>query len=279
MKTEKKILVAFLLNLGFAAVELIGGILTGSVAILSDSIHDMGDAAGIGLSWLLEKKSKRPADGRYPFGYGRYSVFGGVLTSGILLVGSVAVIIAAIHRLINPQPIHYTGMIGLAVLGVCVNIGAAFFTRGGDSLNQKAVNLHMLEDCLGWLMVLVGAVVMHFAHITWLDPVMSIGVALFILIHAVHHLAEAADILLEKMPKDVDREWITTRLLRLEGVVSVEELGIWTVDGVHPRAIVRLTGAENARISVRKLLEEEKITCVAVEIIPEPPGRDPLSVE
>ena len=182
MKTENRILIAFLLNLGFSIFECIGGILTGSVAILSDSLHDLGDAAAIGIAFVLEGKSKHDN--------GRSSLISSVLLSSILLMSSLLVIANAVRRIYHPVEIHYDGMIVFAVVGVCVNFCAAYFTHGGDSLNQKAVSLHMLEDVLGWAVVLVGAIVMRFTDFILIDPILSIGVALFIFIHALQNLKE-----------------------------------------------------------------------------------------
>ena len=149
MKSEKNILIAFILNLNFSVFEFFGGIFTNSVAIISDSIHDIGDAVSIGISYFLEKKSKKQPDNTYTYGYLRYSVIGSIITTLILLVGSVLVVINAVKRILNPVDINYNGMIIFAIIGVVVNFLAAYFTRHGDSLNQKAVNLHMLEDVLG----------------------------------------------------------------------------------------------------------------------------------
>ena len=180
MKTERNILIAFILNLSFSIFEFVGGVFTGSVAITSDAVHDIGDAASIGISYFLEKRSKKQPDEKYTYGYARYSIIGGFITTLILLIGSAFVIYNAIIRIINPVEINYNGMIVFAVVGVIVNFSAAFFTREGDSLNQKAVNLHMLEDVLGWIVVLVGAVVMRFTDFSLIDPIMSVGVSLFI---------------------------------------------------------------------------------------------------
>jgi len=139
MKSEKNIFIAFILNFAFSIFEFVGGILTGSVAILSDAVHDVGDAISIGASFFLEKKSKKQPDEKYTYGYGRYSVIGSVITTLILLVGSLIVIYNAIGRIISPAEINYNGMIIFALVGVCVNFFAALFTRHGDSLNQKAV--------------------------------------------------------------------------------------------------------------------------------------------
>ena len=174
MKTEKNILVAFLLNLLFSIIELIGGIITNSVAIISDSIHDMGDAISVGISYFLEVKSNKKPDNNYTYGYIRYSVLGSVITTLILLMGSIFVIYNAIVRIFNPVEINYNGMIIFAILGVVINFFAAYFTKEGYSLNQKAVNLHMLEDVLGWAVVLIGAIVMKFTNIIIIDSILSI---------------------------------------------------------------------------------------------------------
>ena len=151
MKTEKNILIAFILNLAFSVFEFVGGIFTNSVAIISDSIHDIGDALSIGISFFLEKKSKKQPDKIYTFGYLRYSVMGSIITTLILLIGSILVVVNAVKRILSPAEINYNGMIIFAAVGIIVNFLAAYFTRHGDSLNQKAVNLHMLEDVLGWI--------------------------------------------------------------------------------------------------------------------------------
>ena len=115
MKSDKKIMIAFLLNSVFSVCELAGGIFTGSVAILSDAVHDMGDALSIGLSFMLERKSKGKPDARYTCGYRRYSVLGAAITDVILMVGSVIVIFKGIDRIINPEEINSSGMIVFAI--------------------------------------------------------------------------------------------------------------------------------------------------------------------
>ena len=233
MKTEKNILIAFILNLGFSVFEFFGGIFTGSVAIMSDAVHDIGDAASIGISYFLEKKSKKQPDAKFTYGYMRYSVIGSVITTLILLFGSVVVIYNAVGRIFAPVPINYNGMILFAVVGVCVNLAAAIFTREGDSLNQKAVNLHMLEDVLGWLIVLIGAVVIRFTEFTLIDPIMSIGVAAFIFANAIRNLKEALDLFLEKTPHGIDIEEIKEHIAHIEGVLDVHHIHVWSMDGQH----------------------------------------------
>ncbi len=268
-KTEKNILIAFLLNLFFSVFELVGGFFTGSVAILSDSIHDLGDALSIGVSWLCEKKSKKQPNDVYTYGYVRYSVLGSIITTVVLLVGSVLVIWNAVQRIVTPEEINYNGMIIFAVIGVIINACAAFFTREGDSLNQKAVNLHMLEDVLGWVVVLAGAVIMRFTDISVIDPLMSIGVAAFILIETVKNLKEVLDVFLEKMPHGLEAAEIREHLMEIEGVTDVHHLHVWSMDGQNHYATLHVVSdaeAAGIKAAVREELEEHGICHVTIEL-------------
>ena len=269
MKTEKNILIAFILNLSFSIFEFIGGIFTGSVAILSDAVHDIGDAASIGFSYFLEKKSKKQPDEIYTYGYARFSVMGGVVTTLILLFGSCAVIYNAIIRIFNPVEINYNGMIIFAVVGVLVNFLAAYFTKDGDSINQKAVNLHMLEDVLGWVVVLIGAIIMRFTDLKIIDPIMSMGVAIFIFINAVRNLKEVLDLFLAKIPHDISVEEIREHLLKIEGVKDVHHIHIWSMDGNHNYAtmhIVSNSDAHKIKHKVREELSEHGIGHATLEL-------------
>ena len=256
MKTEKNILIAFLLNLIFSVFEFFGGIFTHSVAIISDAIHDIGDAASIGISYFLEKKSKKQPDETYTYGYMRYSVIGSIITTLILLFGSLAVIYNAVLRIINPTEINYNGMIIFAIVGVIVNFCAAFFTREGDSLNQKAVNLHMLEDVLGWAVVLIGAIIMRFTDISIIDPIMSIGVAVFIFINAIKNLKEAIDLFLEKTPHGIEVREIKEHLMEIEGVLDVHHIHIWSMDGHNNYATMHII-TNNSHHEIKEKVREE----------------------
>ncbi len=269
MKTDKNILIAFLLNLFFSVFEFIGGIFTGSVAIVSDAVHDIGDAASIGASYFLEKKSKKQPDEIYTYGYARYSVIGSVITTLILLVGSALVIYNAVLRIITPAEINYDGMIVFAVVGVIVNFAAAFFTREGNSLNQKAVNLHMLEDVLGWVVVLIGAVVMRFTDFSLIDPIMSVGVAFFILINAIRNLKEAVDLFLEKTPHNIDINEIKKHITEIDGVLGVHHIHVWSMDGQSNFATMHIvTNGEHQKIkdAVREELREHGIGHATLEL-------------
>lgn len=269
MKSEKNILIAFLLNLFFALFEFAGGIFTCSVAILSDALHDIGDALSIGLAFIFEKKSKKQPDEIYTYGYGRYSVLGGLINTLVLMVGSVLVIAQAIGRLINPTEINYNGMIIFALVGVSVNFVAAYVTRDGDSVNQKAVNLHMLEDVLGWVVVLVGAIVMRFTDLYIIDPIMSVAVAIFVLINALKNIKAVIDIFLEKAPKNISVEEIKNHLLTIDGVTDVHHIHIRSFDGHNHYAtmhIVTVKEPHTIKDMVRNELKDHGIVHSTIEI-------------
>lgn len=268
MKSKKKILVAFLINLFFSIFEFLGGIITGSIAVMSDAIHDFGDAFSIGLSFLLEKVSEKAPDEKYTYGYYRYSVLGGVLQSVILLCGSLLVIYNGIGRIFSPAQIDYSKMIVIALVGFFVNFFAAYFTRGEGSINQKAINLHMLEDVLGWAIVLLGAVIMKFTNFYILDSLMSIALAVFIMAGAIRNLKAVLDIFLEKTPEGVNVTEIKTHLLSIEGVLDIHHLHIWSMDGFRNSATLHaVTDGDFAVVkkNIKEELMEHNISHITVE--------------
>lgn len=272
MTTDKNILLAFMMNLGFSIFEFIGGAATGSVAIVSDAVHDMGDAISICLSYILERKSRKAPDDKYSYGYARYSVIGGAITTVILLCGSVAVIAGAVNRLMHPADLNYNGMIILAIIGAVINFVAAWVTHRGDSVNQRAVNLHMLEDVLGWVVVLLGAIVMYFTDWVIIDPIMSIAVAVFIFISAVKNLNFILGLFLEKVPSDVDIDKMCSALAALAGVQSVHHVHVWSMDGQSNYATMHVVATSRAakrsvKEAVRHLLADEfNINHVTMEL-------------
>ena len=257
MKTEKNILVAFILNISFSIFELIGGIFTNSISIMSDAVHDFGDALSIGISLVLEKISKKKPDEKYTYGYARYSVLGALITTIVLTVGSIFVILGGINRILYPVTINYNGMIVFAIFGVVINFLAAYFTREGDSINQKAVNLHMLEDVLGWVVVLIGSILMKFTNISLVDSLMSIGIAIYILINAFKNLKDILDLFLEKTPKDISIEEIKKHLLKIKEIVDVHHIHIWSMDGVTNYSTMHIVSEDKDIKELKSKIREE----------------------
>ena len=269
VSTDKNILIAFILNLAFSIIEFTGGLFTGSIAIISDAIHDIGDATSIMVSYIMERISKKQPNKKYTYGYLRYSVLGSIITALVLVIGSCIVICNAIMRIYNPIDVDYNGMMIFAVFGVIVNFAAFKVTHGTRSLNQKAVNLHMLEDVLGWVVVLIGAVIIKITGMVVIDPIMSIAVAVFILRHAVKGLIESIEVFLEKVPSNIDIEHLEHHIKSLDGIIDIHHIHIWSIDGCNTYAtmhiVTNIDGKEAKRI-VREELLEHNIKHATIEI-------------
>lgn len=229
----KNIRAAFFLNLSFTIIELVGGLITNSVAILSDAVHDLGDSFSLGLSWYFQKVAKRPRTKEYTYGYKRFSLLGAVINSVILLVGSILILTHAIPRLFNPQHPDVKGMLLLAVLGVIINGMAVLRLRKGSSINERVVSLHLLEDVLGWLAVLIGAGIMYFVDAPFIDPLLSILISLYILYNVYRNIRQSLRIILQGSPSQLDMEEVKRSLLEIGEVQDVHDLHAWSVDGEY----------------------------------------------
>jgi len=228
---SKNIGVAFGLNLLFSIIEAIGGFITNSYAIISDSLHDFNDSLSLGVSWYLEKLSKRKPDQQYTFGYKRFSLLGALINCIILLVGSIIIIINAIPRLINPSTVDNEGMIVFAILGIFFNGIAVLFIHKEKSLNAKTIALHLLEDVLGWMAILIISIVMLFIYLPILDTILSIVIAVFILIQVLKNLKAIFHVLLQAVPKHLSIQDIETEIKMFPHITSIHHTHIWTLDG------------------------------------------------
>lgn len=232
-KSVKNIFIVFMLNILFSVIELVGGFLTNSVSIMADAIHDFGDAISILISLVLEKISKKKPNNEYTFGYLRYSIFGALITSTILLVGSVLVGVSSVKRIINPVEVNYDGMLILSIIGIFVNLVATKITHKTNNLNEKMVSLHMLEDVLGWSCVFVGSIIIKITNMYIIDPILSLLVALFILINVIKKYKNILDILLEKKPDKINVLEVRKHILNIKEVRDVHHLHIWSIDGIN----------------------------------------------
>ena len=231
MKSEKRMFLSFILNFVFTIIEFIGGLITNSVALLSDSVHDLGDSISIGIAIYLEKKSKKKPDEKYTYGYRRFSLLGALISSIILLIGSGVIIFEAINRLINPELINTELIIYFAIFGVVVNGLAAFNTSKGKSLNEKAITLHMFEDVLGWFALLFASIIIHYTDILILDALLSLAFTIFIIFHALRNLKQVFNVFLEASPKDIDIDQIIKELETVDHVVKIHHFHVWSLEG------------------------------------------------
>lgn len=240
MKSSRNMTIAFLLNFSFAIIEFIFGLLFHSSAVLADAIHDTGDALAIGLSTLFEKISTRKEDREYTLGYKRYSLLGALLTSVILLVGSTLVIVGNIPKLFAPEKVNYDGMLVLGIVAIVVNTAASRVVSHGHSHNESILSLHFLEDILGWLAVILVSLILRFTDWYFLDPLLSLVIAGFILSKALPKFWENIQIFLDHVPSDVDLSQLYQEIAALENVRAITQLNVWTTDGLEKFAMLHI---------------------------------------
>lgn len=266
--------VAFFLNLGFTILEIFGGIFTNSIAILSDALHDFGDSLALGLAWYLEKVAARESDRAYSYGYKRFSVLGAFINSVVLIVGAIYILQTAIPRLIHPEVSNAPGMIVFAIIGIAVNGAAALRLQRGATLNERVVALHLLEDVLGWVAILVGSVIMLFADVPILDPILSIGIMVYVLMNVLRNLGRSFRIFLQGTPSQLVPAEIESKLRAVENVEDLHDLHLWTLDGEYNVATLHVVVAgpltlaetEMIKVRVRGRLKELLIEHATIEI-------------
>lgn len=243
---------AFFLNLSFTLIELVGGIFTNSIAIISDAIHDFGDSLSLALAWYFERLSKKGSTKKYSYGYKRFSILGAIINCVVLIVGSIFILSEAIPRLFSPQETNAEGMFILAILGILANGIAVLRTKDAKSINERVVSLHLLEDVLGWVAVLLGSVVMYFTNWTIIDPILSLFIACFVLFNVFKNIKLVLPILLQGTPPEIELKHIIEEIKEIENINDIHDLHVWSLDEDY----IVLT----AHIVLDKVLPAEKIT-------------------
>ena len=242
MQSSKNMTIAFLLNFSFAILEFIFGFMFNSSAVLADAVHDTGDAMAIGLSTLFEKISNKKEDKKYTLGYKRYSLLGALLTSVILLVGSTLVIIENVPKVFEPEKVNYDGMLVLGIFTIIVNLAASKVVGHGHghSHNESILSLHFLEDILGWVAVILVSIVLRFTDWYFLDPLLSLLIAGFILSKALPKFWGNIKIFLDHIPSDIDLSQLYQEILAVENVQAITQLNVWTTDGLEKFAMIHI---------------------------------------
>lgn len=265
--------VAFFLNISFTIIEIIGGLLTNSMAILSDALHDLGDSLSLGIAWFLEKVAGKKPDDTFTFGYARFSLLGAFINSVVIVVGSILILYHAIPRLLNPEPVEATGMFFLAILGIVINGLAVIRLKKGSSINEKVVSWHLMEDVLGWAVLLVASIVLMFVDWPILDPILSLGITAYILYNVVMNLKDILAIFLQRAPKGIDRDALQ-QILKEKLALDTHHVHLWTLDGERIMMSVHLEVDDNqssddlieTKKHVREILHDEGIDHVTIEL-------------
>lgn len=271
MKTKHAVWLAFFLNLSYAIVEFIAGGVFGSSAVLADSVHDLGDAIAIGISAFLETISNREEDSHYTLGYKRFSLLGALGTAVILMTGSVLVILENITKLFNPQPVNDEGILWLGIIAVSINVLASLVVRKGKTKNESILSLHFLEDTLGWVAVILMAIVLRFTDWYILDSLLSLVISIFILSKAILRFWSTLKIFLDAVPEGVDIKRVKSDLEQLDHVASINQLNLWTMDGLEKNAIVHvclkeIEQMELCKESIRTLLKDCGFQNITIEV-------------
>lgn len=271
MKAKYTVWIAFFLNLSYAIVEFIAGGIFGSSAVLADSVHDLGDAIAIGISALLETISNREEDRHYTLGYKRFSLLGALVTAVILITGSILVILENIAKIFHPQPVNDEGILWLGIIAITINVLASLVIRKGQTKNESILSLHFLEDTLGWVTVILMAIVLRFTDWYILDPLLSLVISFFILSKALPRFWSTLKIFLDAVPEGVDIQKIKTDLAELDHVASINQLNLWTMDGLEKNAIVHvclkeMEHMETCKESIRIFLKDCGFQNITIEV-------------
>jgi cobalt-zinc-cadmium efflux system protein len=258
---ERKILISFFIIAGFMLVEAIGGVISGSLALIADAGHMLTDAAALGLAYLAFRFGKRVADKRRTFGYLRFEVIAG-LANALTLFGIVAwIVYEAIERFNQPQPILVGPMFAVAVIGTIVNLFVLWYlTRGEtDHVNVKGAILHVMGDLLGSAGAIMAAVVILTTGWTPIDPILSVLVALLVLRSAWSLLKKTMHILLEGAPTNADAISITSHLLQtVDGIEKISHVHVWLITSGRSLATLQVQPKEGVNLpSIVKKIEDE----------------------
>jgi cobalt-zinc-cadmium efflux system protein len=246
-QNEKNIRLAFYLNLSFTLAELIVGFFTNSMAILADALHDFGDSFSLAFSWRMEKVSNRVGDQHYSYGYKRFSMLSALISAIILLIGSIFIISESVQRISKPQSSDARGMFAFALVGIAVNGYAALRTRHGNNMNSKMISLHLIEDLLGWVAVLVVSIVLLIKDIPVLDPLLSLVVTTFVIFNVVKNLRKTLVLFLQGVPDTIDIKAIEEELRMMEMVNDVHHTHAWSLDGEQNVLTTHVILFENAK--------------------------------
>lgn len=228
---EKNIKISVFLNIAFTIIEIIGGLWTNSLAILSDALHDFGDSVALIVALIAEKKAKKPADEKRTYGYQRLSLLSALFSGIVLIGGSLFILSKAIPRLLNPEHTNAPGMIGLAIVGIIVNGLGMWRLKQGQSQNEKVLSWHLMEDVLGWAVILIGGVIMYFWDNHIVDPIMTLGFSVFVLWGVFKNLKGTLNIFIQGVPEHIDLEKLKQSLLGINGIKNIHDIHIWSLEG------------------------------------------------
>ena len=232
-KAGENLAFVFFMNLIFNIIVIVGGLATNSMAILADCIHDMSDTISIALAWALERVAQKNSTDKYSYGYQRFSILGAVIISVFVIVMAFIILQEAIPRLFVPEGVDAGGMLLVAIVGIIFKSISVHRLHKGETFNEKAILFHQLGDVFEWVAILIlSMVLMFWDGASYLDPFVSIGIALWLIFNLGRNLYKSVEVLLQKTPDNFDVDEFKELILAVDGVRDIEDFHVWSLDGI-----------------------------------------------
>lgn len=240
-KAGENLAFVFFMNLAFNIIVITGGLATNSMAILADCIHDFADTISIALAWALERVSQKDSTHNYSYGYQRFSILGAVIISVFVIIMAFVILSEAIPRLFAPEGVDAEGMLVIAIIGIIFKSISVYRLHKGETFNEKAILFHQLGDVFEWVAILILSVVLIFWDgAPYLDPFVSIGIALWLIFNLGRNLYKSLEVLLQKTPDNFDVDEFKHQILAIDGVNSLDDVHIWSLDGIDSVMTVKV---------------------------------------
>lgn len=232
-KAGQNLAFVFFMNLAFNIIVIAAGLATNSMAILADCIHDVSDTISIAVAWIMEKVAQKDSSNKYSYGYQRFSILGAVIISIFVIIMALVILNEAIPRLFAPEEVDAGGMLLIAVAGLIFKSISVYRLHNGETFNEKAILFHQLGDVFEWLAILILSVVLMFWEgASYLDPFVSIGIALWLIFNLGRNLYKSVCVLLQKTPDFFDVDEFKTGVLNIPDVNAIDDFHVWSLDGI-----------------------------------------------
>ena len=268
-KASQNLAFVFFINLAFNIIVIVGGLATNSMAILADCIHDMSDTISMALAWILEHVAQSGSTDKYSYGYQRFSILGAVITSCFVIAMAFFILQESIPRLFSPEGVDARGMLIVACIGLVFKSVSVYRIHKGETFNEKAIFYHLLGDIFEWIAILIISVLIIFWDISFLDPFVSIGIAIWLIFNLGRTLYKSIEVLLQKVPGNVDLLVLKDEILEIGGVNSINKIHIWSLDGIDSILTLKLSADDEKRDEIKKdiysICEKYHIVDITIE--------------
>ena len=271
-KARDNLAFVFLLNLTFNIIVIIGGLATNSMAILADCIHDMSDTLSMAIAWILEHVAQKGATDKFSYGYQRFSILGAVITSSFVIVMAFFILSEAIPRLFSPEGVDAEGMLIIGIIGLVFKTISVWRLHGGETFNEKAIFYHLLGDIFEWIAILIlSAILIFWQDVSYLDPFVSIAIAIWLIFNLGRTLYKSLEVLLQKTPDNFDVEGFKQQILDIDGVNALDDFHIWSLDGIDSVMTVKVDvdfgkNVENIKKEIYNISNKYHVVDITIEL-------------